>query len=178
MAAGEISARLGIVQNTISTGAILVVLITMLGKVLPYFVIGFVQVAVILVAAKVLFAVPFFGSFALLMSSILIYVLALVLLGYTFSTFARNQMQAMQPTFFYFLPSILLSGFMFPFRGMPVWAQWLGETLPITHFLRVIRAVMLKGADFKAVAIEMTILAGFVVLFMLTALSRFRRTLD
>ena len=126
----------------------------MLGKVLPYLVVGAVQVVVVLVAAKLLFGVPFIGSLTLLLSSVLIFVLALVLLGYTISTVARTQMQAMQLTFFFFLPSILLSGFMFPYRGMPDWAQVFGEIFPLTHFLRIIRGVMLKGADFQAIASE------------------------
>ena len=150
----------------------------MMGKVLPYLVVGAVQVAVVLVAAKALFAVPFTGSLSLLLSAILIFVLALVLLGYTISTMARTQMQALQLTFFFFLPSILLSGFMFPYRGMPGWAQIFGEILPLTHFLRIIRAVMLKGAEFSAVAVEIGWLALFVVLFAGLALVRFRRTLD
>ena len=115
----------------------------MLGKVLPYAVVGAVQVVVVLIAAKLLFFVPFVGGLPLLLTSILIFVLGLVLLGYTISTVSRTQMQAMQLTFFFFLPSILLSGFMFPYRGMPGWAQSLGEVFPLTHFLRIIRAVML-----------------------------------
>ncbi len=150
----------------------------MLGKVLPFLVVGSVQVAVVLIAAKALFGVPFVGSMPMLLSVILVFVLALVLLGYTISTVARTQMQAMQLTFFFFLPSILLSGFMFPYRGMPGWAQALGEFLPLTHFLRIIRAVMLKGADFAAIAPEVAWLAGFVVFFGGLALARFRRTLD
>ncbi|MCC5779815.1 ABC transporter permease [Nitratireductor sp. B36] len=150
----------------------------MLGKVLPYLVVGAVQVAVILGAAKLLFGVPFIGSLWLLLTAVLIFVLALVLLGYTISTVARTQMQAMQLTFFFFLPSILLSGFMFPFRGMPDWAQWLGETFPLTHFLRVIRAIMLKGADLPAVAFETGILVLFILIYAGFALLRFRRTLD
>ncbi|XHC00184.1 ABC transporter permease [Nitratireductor sp. ac15] len=150
----------------------------MLGKVLPYLVVGAVQVAVILGAAKLLFGVPFIGSLWLLLTAVLVFVLALVLLGYTISTIARTQMQAMQLTFFFFLPSLLLSGFMFPFRGMPLWAQWLGETFPLTHFLRVIRAIMLKGADLPAVAFETGILALFILVYAGLALMRFRRTLD
>ncbi len=150
----------------------------MLGKVLPYLAVGSVQVTVVLVAAKLLFGVPFIGSLPMLLSVILVFVLALVLLGYTISTAARTQMQAMQLTFFFFLPSILLSGFMFPYRGMPDWAQAFGEILPLTHFLRVIRAVMLKGADFAAIASEVVWLFGFVVVFSILALVRFRRTLD
>jgi len=150
----------------------------MLGKVLPFLAVGSVQVTVVLVAAKGLFGVPFVGSMPMLLAAILVFVLALVLLGYTISTVARTQMQAMQLTFFFFLPSILLSGFMFPYRGMPGWAQVLGEVLPLTHFLRVIRAVMLKGAGFAAIAPEVAWLAGFVVVFGGLALARFRRTLD
>jgi ABC-2 type transport system permease protein len=104
--------------------------------------------------------------------------MALVLLGYTISTVARTQMQAMQLTFFFFLPSILLSGFMFPYRGMPGWAQALGEILPLTHFLRITRAVMLKGADIAAIGTEIVALTIFVAVFAGLALMRFRRTLD
>jgi len=150
----------------------------MIGKVTPYVGVGAVQVVVILLAARWLFSVPFVGSFGLLLAAILVFIVALVLLGYTISTLARTQLQAMQLTFFFFLPSILLSGFMFPFRGMPVWAQGIGEILPLTHFLRVIRAVMLKGADAGAIAGEIGALALFVVVFAGLALSRFRRTLD
>ncbi|MGC4023750.1 MAG: ABC transporter permease [Mesorhizobium sp.] len=150
----------------------------MLGKVLPYAAVGAVQVVVVLVAAKTLFNVPFFGSLPLLLSAIFVFVLALVLLGYSISTVARTQMQAMQLTFFFFLPSILLSGFMFPYRGMPDWAQTLGEILPLTHFLRIVRAVMLKGAAFPAIATEIAALLAFVLAFATLALLRFRRTLD
>ncbi len=150
----------------------------MLGKVLPYLVVGAVQVVVVLGAAKVLFAVPFIGAMPLLLASILVFVMALVLLGYTISTLSRTQMQAMQLTFFFFLPSLLLSGFMFPYRGMPNWAQTLGEIFPLTHFLRIVRAVMLKGATYSAIAPEMLALYAFVAGFALLALLRFRRTLD
>jgi ABC-2 type transport system permease protein len=150
----------------------------MLGKVLPYFIVGGVQVSVILAAAKALFRVPFVGNLAMLLLGVLIFVLAMVLLGYTFSTLARSQMQAMQLTFFFFLPSILMSGFMFPFHGMPVWAQDLGSLLPMTHFLRVVRAVMLKGANWSEIGFEFAALTAFVPAFSILALLRFRRTLD
>jgi ABC-2 type transport system permease protein len=150
----------------------------MLGKVLPYLVVGAVQVAVVLTAAKALFSIPFVGSLPLLLSAVLAFVMALVLLGYTISTVARTQMQAMQLTFFFFLPSLLLSGFMFPYRGMPQWAQYFGEIFPLTHFLRVVRAVMLKGADFPAVATETGALLIFIFVYAALALLRFRRTLD
>jgi len=150
----------------------------MLGKVLPYLVVGAVQVVVVLAAAKLLFSVPFVGSIWLLVGAIFVFVMALVLLGYTISTIARTQMQALQLTFFFFLPSILLSGFMFPYRGMPGWAQGFGEVLPLTHFLRVTRAVMLKGAGPSEIAGEIVALTVFVVVFAGLALMRFRRTLD
>ncbi|MER9693973.1 ABC transporter permease [Mesorhizobium sp. M0179] len=150
----------------------------MLGKVLPYLVVGGVQVVVVLAASKLLFAIPFTGSMSLLLTAVLVFVLALVLLGYTISTIVRTQMQALQLTFFFFLPSILLSGFMFPYRGMPGWAQTFGEIFPLTHFLRITRAVMLKGAELPAVAGEIAWLVGFVALFAGVALVRFRRTLD
>ncbi|MBO6900489.1 MAG: ABC transporter permease [Rhizobiaceae bacterium] len=150
----------------------------MLGKVLPYLGVGAVQVVVVLVAAKLMFGVPFVGSISLLLVAILLFVLGLVLLGYFISTVARTQMQALQLTFFFFLPSILLSGFMFPFRGMPIWAQWIGEIFPLTHFLRVIRAIMLKGAEFPAVAWETSMLIVFIFVYATIALARFRRTLD
>jgi ABC-2 type transport system permease protein len=150
----------------------------MLSKVLPYLGVAAVQVTVVLLAARGLFDVPFVGSLPVLLAAIFVFVLALLLLGYAISTFARTQMQAMQLTFFFFLPSLLLSGFMFPFRGMPGWAQALGEIFPLTHFIRVIRAVMLKGADLAAIAREVTVLWIFVAVYAAVALTRFRRTLD
>lgn len=150
----------------------------MLGKILPFLTVGAVQVVVILTAAKLLFGVPFVGSLTLLLFSVFLFVSALVLLGYTFSTFARTQMQAMQLTFFFFLPSILLSGFMFPFSGMPLWARGLGEIFPLTHFLRTIRAIMLKGAQLGEIANELSVLLVFVLLYAGIALLRFRKTLD
>lgn len=150
----------------------------MLGKVLPYLLVGAVQVVVILTAAKLLFAVPFVGGLPLLCGAILLFVFSLVLLGYTISTFSRTQMQAMQLTFFFFLPSLMLSGFMFPFLGMPGWAQALGEIFPLTHFLRVVRGIMLKGADLPAVSQELAVLTLFIIAYASLALLRFRRTLD
>lgn len=150
----------------------------MMGKVLPYFAVGAVQVAVVLSVAKLVFGVPFEGSLTLLLAGVGLFILALVILGYLISTLARTQMQAMQLTFFYFLPSLLLSGFMFPFRGMPGWAQVLGEALPLTHFLRLIRSIMLKGAEPQAVAPHMAALALFVGVLAILALTRFRKTLD
>jgi ABC-2 type transport system permease protein len=150
----------------------------MLAKILPYLAVGAVQVTVVLLAARLLFRVPFVGALPLLVAAVFVFVLALVLLGYAISSFARTQMQAMQLSFFVFLPSLLLSGFMFPFRGMPGWAQVLGELFPLTHFIRSIRAVMLKGADLAAIGQEMAILGVFVAVYAAVALARFRRTLD
>ena len=117
----------------------------MVGKILPYIVVGYVQVTLILMAARFLFDVPMVGSLALLYGISLLFIAANLAMGITFSTLARNQLQAMQMAFFFFLPSILLSGFMFPFRGMPEWAQWIGTCLPLTHFLRIVRGILLKG---------------------------------
>ena len=150
----------------------------MLGKIAPYVVMGYVQLGVILIAAWLLFEVPMLGSYALLMSTIGLFMVANLAVGFTFSTLARNQLQAMQMTFFFFLPSMLLSGFMFPFRGMPVWAQWLGEVLPLTHFLRVVRGVMLKGSDAAQVASEVWPMLAFALVAGTVALLRYRRTLD
>ncbi|HRM74311.1 MAG TPA: ABC transporter permease [Paracoccus sp. (in: a-proteobacteria)] len=150
----------------------------MLGKIIPYMGVGAVQVLVVLVAARALFGVPFVGSFWLLSVGIFAFVLSMVILGYLISTLARTQMQAMQLTFFFFLPSLMLSGFMFPFRGMPGWAQLLGECFPLTHFLRLIRGIMLKGATYADVAQPIAALLLFVAIFGALALSRFRQTLD
>src|SRR5438552_11508400 len=150
----------------------------MLGKILPYIVIGYIQLGVILLAAWALFEVPMVGSFVLLMAMIGIFMLANLSVGFTFSTLAQNQLQAMQMTFFFFLPSILLSGFMFPFRGMPRWAQWIGEALPLTHYIRIVRGIMLKGATLYDLQAEALALAGLMLLAMTLAVRRFRRTLD
>ncbi len=166
----------GTMENLLSMPA--TALEIMLGKVLPYLGVGAVQVAVVLVAARLMFGVPFVGSLPLLLGGILVFVAALVILGYLISTAARTQMQAMQLTFFFFLPSLLLSGFMFPYRGMPGWAQALGEIFPLTHFLRLIRAVMLKGAGYPGIAQPLAALGLFVAVYATLALLRFRRTLD
>ncbi len=150
----------------------------MLGKIVPYIGFGFLQVAVILIAAALLFAVPLEGPLLALLTVTLIFIAANVTLGYTFSTIARNQMQAMQMTFFFFLPSILLSGFMFPYRGMPGWAQALGEVIPLTHFLRAVRAIMLKGSGMVEVIPHVWPLAVILALISVVALARYRRTLD
>ena len=150
----------------------------MAGKIIPYIIVGYVQVAIILLAAKLLFAVPVVGSLALLSLVLVLFMAANLAVGFTFSTLAKNQMQAMQMTFFFFLPSMLLSGFMFPFRGMPEWAQWLGEVLPLTHFLRVVRGILLKGNGTAEIAPELWPMALFLVVASVIALKRYRETLD
>lgn len=150
----------------------------MLGKISPYVLVGIGQTAIILLAAKYLFGVPFVGSLTLLLFGVLVFILANLCLGFTFSTVAKTQMQAMQLTFFFFLPSILLSGFMFPFRGMPVWAQIIGEGLPLTHFLRIVRGVMLKGSAMTDVGNEFVAVGVFIVIVGCMAVLRYRRTLD
>jgi len=150
----------------------------MIGKITPYVLIGYIQIAVILLAAQLLFEVPMQGSLLLLLAFIGVFVVANLAVGFTFSTLAKNQLQAMQMTFFFFLPSLLLSGFMFPFRGMPQWAQWLGEALPLTHFLRIVRAILLKGSDLATVLPELWPMLAFVALAGAVALKRYRQTLD
>jgi ABC-2 type transport system permease protein len=150
----------------------------MAGKIAPYIVIGYIQLGVILTAAALLFEVPMEGNLALLLAMIGVFMLANLAVGFTFSTLAKNQLQAMQMTFFFFLPSILLSGFMFPFRGMPGWAQTLGEVLPLTHFLRIVRGIMLKGHDVHAVLPELWPLLAFLFVAGAVALRRYRQTLD
>ncbi|GAA4503334.1 ABC transporter permease [Pseudaeromonas paramecii] len=150
----------------------------MTGKILPYVAIGLVQVLVILLAGKLLFEVPFLGSTPLLLLGVSIFIAANLVVGITISSVARNQTQAMQMTFFFFLPSMLLSGFMFPFRGMPLWAQAIGELLPLTHFLRLIRGIMLKGNDLAQSWPHMWPLLLFILIMLLIGLKRFRRTLD
>jgi ABC-2 type transport system permease protein len=150
----------------------------MVGKILPYVVIGYLQLTVIFLAARLLFEVPMVGSFALLMAMIGVFMLANLAVGFTFSTLARNQLQAMQMAFFFFLPSILLSGFMFPFRGMPRWAQWIGEALPLTHFLRIVRGIMLKGNDLAQTLPDLWPMLLFVAVAGAVALKRYRQTLD
>ena len=150
----------------------------MVGKIAPYIIVGYIQLTVILVAALLLFEVPIVGSFALLMASIGLFMLANLAVGFTFSTLAKNQLQAMQMTFFFFLPSMLLSGFMFPYRGMPHWAQNLGEVLPLTHFLRVVRGIMLKGSGPTEIASDIWPMVLFLLVAGTVALKRYRQTLD
>jgi ABC-2 type transport system permease protein len=150
----------------------------MLGKIAPYIVIGFIQAALIIGLGIVLFEVPVMGSMTLLAALSTLFIAANLSIGYTFSTVAQNQLQAIQMSFMFFLPNILLSGFMFPFAGMPLWAQWIGEALPLTHYIRIVRGIMLKGATLYDLQGEALALAGLMLLAMTLAVRRFRRTLD
>jgi ABC-2 type transport system permease protein len=150
----------------------------MVGKILPYIVVGYIQAGLILAAARLLFNVPMLGSLLLLALVMLLFIAANLVLGLTFSTVARNQLQAMQMTFFFFLPSILLSGFMFPFRGMPQWAQVIGEVLPLTHFLRLVRGILLKGYGPLDVWPNLWPILAFMLLVLAVGRQRYRETLD
>jgi ABC-2 type transport system permease protein len=150
----------------------------MLGKIVPYVLVGFVQAALIIGLGIGLFGVPLLGSLALLAALSTLFITTNLSIGYTFSTVAQNQLQAMQMSMMFFLPNILLSGFMFPFAGMPNWAQWVGEFLPLTHYLRIVRAIMLKGATLSDLRFDTLALAGLMLIAMMIAVTRFRRTLD
>jgi len=150
----------------------------MIGKIAPFVLVGFVQMTIILVAAHYVFGVPILGSVPLLITLSTLFAASNLAVGYTFSTVAQNQLQAVQMTFFFFLPNFLLSGFAFPFRGMPHWAQWIGEALPLTHFVRIVRGIMLKGNGFADMQIDVAALAIFMFAAMALALFRFRKTLD
>jgi len=150
----------------------------MLGKIVPYILVGFLQAAIILGIGILLFGVPIFGSIFLLALLSTLFITTNLSIGYTFSTVAQNQLQAMQMSIMFFLPNILLSGFMFPFAGMPQWAQYIGEALPLTHFLRIVRAIMLKGATIADLRYDTAALFGLMLVAMAIAVTRFRRTLD
>lgn len=150
----------------------------MLGKITPYVLIGFFQAALIVGAGVVLFGVPIFGDLTLLAVLTTLFIATNLAIGYTFSTLAQNQLQAMQMVMMFFMPNILLSGFMFPFFGMPLWAQWFSEFLPVTHYIRIVRAIMLKGSTLGDLQYDALWLFGLMLLAMVIAVTRFRRTLD
>lgn len=166
----------GTMENLLSTpahpGEVII------GKVVPYILVGYVQTSLILLAARYLFNVPIVGSVAMLYAVMLLFITANLSVGITFSTIAHNQLQAVQMSFFFFLPSILLSGFMFPFRGMPTWAQYVGEVLPLTHFLRVVRGILLKGNTFIEILPHLLPLTLFVLVALTIGIKRYRQTLD
>lgn len=150
----------------------------MVGKLTPYVLVGVLQAAMIMTLARLLFGVPLEGGWAALMMGMFLFIIGSLSLGFLVSTVARNQLQAMQMSFFYFLPSILLSGFLFPFRGMPEWAQWLGTALPVTHMLRVVRGSMLKGVGLAEALPSIGALALFVLIVASLAVKQYRTTLD
>lgn len=166
----------GTFENLLATPA--TPLEVMTGKIVPYILIGLVQVTLILLAARWVFDVPMHGSLVLLYAVVLVFICANLTLGITFSSLARNQLQSMQMTFFFFLPSMLLSGFMFPFRGMPEWAQLVGNLLPLTHFLVLVRGILLKGNDWTMVWSQLWPLLLFTTVVLAVGLKTFRRTLD
>ena len=150
----------------------------MTGKIVPYIAIGLIQASIILLAARFIFDVPFVGSVTALYGASLVFIACNLTVGITLSSLARNQLQAMQLTFFYFLPNILLSGFMFPFRGMPEWAQWLGSVLPLTYYNRLVRGILLKGNDWPDMWPSLWPMMVFAFVVMLIAVKFYRRTLD
>lgn len=150
----------------------------MIGKTTPYVFVGAIQVVIVLLMSTLLFHIPFTGSAMAFLVGVTLFILANLMLGYLISTIAKTQMQAMQMTFFVFLPTILLSGFMFPFRAMPAWAQAIGEALPITHFLRMVREIVLKDAGFADIVGDLWPLTVILLVLSALALLRFRRTLD
>jgi ABC-2 type transport system permease protein len=150
----------------------------MFGKIIPYVMVGFIQTAIIIGIGVLLFGVPIYGSLLLLALLSTLFITTNLSIGYTFSTLAQNQLQAMQLSIMFFLPSILLSGFMFPFLGMPVWAQYVGECLPLTHYIRIVRAIMLKGSTLANLQYDALALIALMLLAMTIAVTRFRRTLD
>jgi ABC-2 type transport system permease protein len=150
----------------------------LIGKIVPYIFVGYIQMSLILAAARFIFRVPMVGNLGLLFASAFVFIAANLAMGITFSTIGRNQLQAVQMAFFFFLPSLLLSGFMFPFRGMPRWAQIIGEILPLTHFLRIVRGVLLKGNGLPEVLPQIWPIALFATLVLTIGVKRYRRTLD
>jgi ABC-2 type transport system permease protein len=150
----------------------------MFGKIVPYVLVGFIQASLIIGIGVFLFGVPVLGSMLMLALLTTLFITTNLSIGYTFSTIVQNQLQAMQLSMMFFLPSILLSGFMFPFAGMPVWAQYLGEGLPLTHYLRIVRAIMLKGSTLANLQYDTMALAALMLIAMTIAVTRFRRTLD
>ena len=166
----------GTFENLLSTPALPIEVMT--GKIVPYILIGLIQVTLVLAAAWLIFGVPFHGSIVLLYCTVLLFIAANLALGITFSSIARNQLQAMQMTFFFFLPSMLLSGFMFPFRGMPEWAQVLGSLLPLTHFLTLVRGIVLKGSQFAELWPSIWPIIAFMAAVIGLGLAVYRRTLD
>ncbi|HEV8095341.1 MAG TPA: ABC transporter permease [Burkholderiales bacterium] len=166
----------GTFENLLATPALPIEVMT--GKIVPYIVIGLIQVTLVLIAAFTVFEVPMQGNIVLLYGVVLLFIAANLTLGITFSSIASNQLQAMQMTFFFFLPSILLSGFMFPFRGMPEWAQAIGSVLPLKHFLVLVRGVVLKGNPAIELWPAIWPIGVFMLVVIAIGLRFYKRTLD
>ncbi|MBU4041100.1 MAG: ABC transporter permease, partial [Alphaproteobacteria bacterium] len=150
----------------------------MVGKLTPYVLVGLIQAVVILIMARLLFQVPMSGGWIALGAGLMLFIIGSLSLGFLISTVSKTQLQAMQMSVFYMLPSILLSGFMFPFRGMPDWAQAIGQAIPVTHFLRVVRGSLLKGVGLENAGPSLMALALFVLVIGAMAMLRYRTTLD
>ena len=150
----------------------------MAGKIAPYIMIGYMQSAIIVLAAKILFGVPIFGSLLLLSGVLIIFISCNLALGFTLSASAQNQMQAMQMSMMLTLPSILLSGYIFPFRGMPLWAQGIGSMLPVTYFMRIVRGILLKGNGIVEIWPNLWPMMLFLTVITMIAMKRYKRTLD
>lgn len=168
--------EIGTMENLLATPA--KPLEIFIGKILPYVIMGYLQTAIILLLAICLFHVPFFGNFMLLFFATLLFICANLAIGMSFSSLAKNQLQALQMTFFFFLPSIMLSGFMFPFRGMPIWAQYIGNTLPLTHYLRIVRGIMLKGNSWQQIWPDIWPMLLFTTIAIFLGVKVYRKTLD
>jgi ABC-2 type transport system permease protein len=166
----------GTMENLLATPA--TPLEVMTGKIVPYVLIGLIQATIILLAARFVFAVPMVGSLVVLYLVALVFIAANLTVGITLSSIAQNQLQAMQLTFFYFLPNMLLSGFMFPFQGMPQWARAVGNVLPMTYFNRLVRGILLKGNDWADLWPHLWPMLVFIPVVMMIALRTYRRTLD
>ena len=166
----------GTMENLLATPALPLEVTT--GKILPYIFIGLIQATIILLAARYVFGVPMVGSLASVYVVALVFIGANLTVGITLSSLAQNQLQAVQLTFFYFLPNILLSGFMFPFQGMPAWARAVGSLLPMTYFNRLIRGILLKGNGWPDLWPNLWPLLVFTLVVMGIALRFYRRTLD
>lgn len=149
-----------------------------IGKATPFIVVGYLQVVVILIIAILFFRVPMVGSLLLLLAVVFPFILANLSVGITISTIAKTQLEASQTSIFFFLPSMLLSGFAFPFKGMPDWAQFIGNLLPLTHFINIVRGLMLKGISFAEVWVDLWPLLVFMLAMLVIALKRYRQTLD
>ncbi|TAL63989.1 MAG: ABC transporter permease, partial [Legionella sp.] len=168
--------ELGTMETLLSTP--LKPLEVMTGKIIPFVIVGFIQIILLLLIAKLVFSVPTLGSITLLLVLTIPFIAANLAVGITFSTLAHNQTHAVQSAMFFFLPSILLSGFMFPFRGMPEWAQWVGSVLPLNHYLIIVRGILLKGNGLAEVWYQEIPIILFTVVIFFIGFKRYRKTLD